>query len=197
MAGTAGYVLVGGRSSRFGSDKAFLEWQGRPLAAWVAEQVKVAAGSITLVGNPEKYRPLGFPGIPDALSNIGPLAGLSAALEHSAAQWNLVVACDMPHMTVDFLEFLLATARSETAADLILPLDRGGRPEPLCAAYSKRCGPAIADAIERGVRKMTSAFANLRARELEFARYAAFDPDGLLFANLNTPSDLAGARAAG
>ncbi len=193
---TAGYVLVGGRSSRFGSDKALIEWQGRPLAAWVAERVKSAAGCVTLVGSPEKYQVLGLPVIADAVLNVGPLAGLSAALEHSSAEWNLVVACDMPHLRADFLGFLLATARAGAGADMILPLDRGGRPEPLCAVYSRRCGPIVSAAIAGGVRKMTAAFTNLRVHELPFAAYAAFDPDGLLFVNLNTPSDLVGACAA-
>src|SRR5262249_19984895 len=119
----------------------------------------------------------------------GPLGGLSAALNDSSAEWNLVVACDMPRLRTDFLEFLLATARA-AAADLVLPLDRDGRPEPLCAVYSKRCAAAVADAIARGVRKMTAAFAKLRVRELSFETYAPYDPQGLLFANLNTPSDI-------
>src|SRR5579884_3354907 len=88
----AGYVLVGGRSSRFGSDKAIFPWQGRPLALRVAEQVLRAAGSVALVGNPEIYKHLGLPVIPDPVSGAGPLAGLAAALGHSPAEWNLGIA---------------------------------------------------------------------------------------------------------
>ncbi|MBI3665769.1 MAG: molybdenum cofactor guanylyltransferase [Acidobacteria bacterium] len=195
-AGTAGYVLVGGHSSRFGADKALAPWQGRPLAAWVAEQVRLAAGSVVLVGSPEKYQALGLPVIADELAGIGPLAGLATALGHSQAQWNLVTACDMPHLTREFLAFLLCKATKE-AVDILLPFDPQGRAEPLCAVYARPCCEAINEALRRGVRKMTEAFTGLRVRELHFAEYAAFDHDGLLLANWNTPADLAGARAAG
>lgn len=193
---TAGYVLVGGRSSRFGSDKVLVPWQGRPLAAQVAEQVRLAAGSVTLVGSPEKYAMLGLPVIDDPVAGFGPLAGLAAALNHSAAEWNIVVACDMPHVTAEFLRHLLRIAAAANP-DVLLPLDRRGRAEPLCAVYSIRCREAIAEALRRGIHKMTDAFAALRVRELPLAEYAPFDPDGRLFANLNTPADLAATRAAG
>lgn len=198
MIASAGYVLVGGRSSRFGSDKALIRWQGRPLAAWVAEQVRSAAGSVVLVGNPERYQGMGLPVIPDPVTEFGPLAGLSAALDHSQVEWNLVVACDMPHLRPDFLRFLLQTASTHAVTtDIVLPLDRAGLPEPLCAVYSLRCRAVISAVVRRGIHKMTDAFAGLRVRYLPFADYAAFDPDGLLFANLNTPADLAEARVAG
>jgi len=188
---TAGYVLVGGRSSRFGADKALALWQGRPLALRVAEEVRAAAGSATLVGSPEKYGSLGLAVIPDPVAETGPLAGLWAALEHTSAEWNLVVACDMPQLRRDFLAYVLKTA--EDSVDLILPLDRQGRPEPLCAVYSRRCRPAIAEAVRGGVRKMTDAFAALRVRQLPFADYARFDPQGTLFTNWNTQAEMASA----
>lgn len=193
---SAGYVLVGGRSSRFGSDKALALWEGKPLAARVAETVRAAAGSAVLVGSPEKYGQLGFAVIDDAVRDFGPLAGILAALEHSSADWNLMVACDMPHLTAEFLRFLLETAAA-SGAELLLPLDRDGRPEPLCAVYASGCRAAISEAVSRGVRKVTEAFAALQVREMPFAGYAAFDRDGLLFANLNTPADLASARTGG
>ena len=162
----------------------------------MADQVREAAGSVTLVGSPARYSELGFPVVGDAVADFGPLAGLLAALEHSAVSWNLVVACDMPHLRPEFLSFLLKTASAEDV-DVLLPLDRQGLAEPLCAVYARRCRDTIAQAVARGVHKMTHAFAGLRVRELPFSEYAAFDPDGLLFANLNTQADLAGAHRAG
>lgn len=181
----AGYVLVGGRSSRFGSDKAVAEWQGGPLCIWVAEQVRAAAGSATLVGNPDKYQSLGLPVIGDGVPGAGPLGGLSSALQHSIAEWNLIVACDMPFLRTDFLQWLLREAAAGPA-DILLPLDRDGRDEPLCAVYSLRCRGPIAAALAQGVRKVTAAFAAMHVRRLPSA---AFDPDGRLFTNWNTPAE--------
>ncbi len=191
-AATAGYVLVGGRSSRLGIDKALLDWGGRPLAARLAERVATAAGSATLVGDPARYGGLGFPVIGDRVAGFGPLAGLESALAHSTAEWNLVIACDLPNLTPEFLGYLL---RRAPGADVLLPVDAAGRDEPLCAVYSNRCHQAVAEAVGRGMHKMTGAFDSLAVRRLAPAEYAAFDPGGRLFANLNTPADLAALRA--
>jgi molybdopterin-guanine dinucleotide biosynthesis protein A len=192
----AGYVLVGGHSSRFGTDKALAEWNGQPLALRVAEHVRAAAGSVTLVGNPEKYRHLGLPTIADPVEGCGPLAGLAAALQHSGADYNLVVACDMPRLRPEFLQFLLRVAEGE-AADVVMPLDREGREEPLCAVYARRCRGPVAAALHCGVRKLTAAFSGLRVRRVPFSEYCDLDPDGTLFANLNTPAEWAAANVHG
>ena len=184
----AGYILVGGKSSRFGRDKALVDIGRRPLVLRVADALAHLTGTVTLVGSPEKYRHLGLRVIPDALADFGPLAGILAALEDSNSAWNLLVACDMPGISSEFLSFLLATAR-ESQADVILPLDTEGRAEPLCAAYSLGSQEAIRQAVERGTHKVTAAFDGLRVRRLMPAEYAGFDPEGRLFANLNSPGD--------
>ena len=195
MAETAGYVLVGGKSSRFGQDKALLEWRGRPLAAHVARTVQSAAGSVTLVGSVEKYHHLGYRVIPDAVTGFGPLAGLLAALDDSTSAWNLVTACDMPCLTPRFLGFLLAEAQ-KSKADMLLPFDHAGMPEPLCAVYALRSRETIRREVERGVHKMTSAFQTLSVRTLQPEQYAKFNPDGKLFTNLNGPEDVDAVRLA-
>jgi molybdopterin-guanine dinucleotide biosynthesis protein A len=107
-----------------------------------------------------------------------------------------VVACDMPHLSVEFLSFLLSAA-SSAQADILLPLDRDGRPEPLCAVYARQCGAVIWSAVRAGVHKITEAFHPLRVKTLPFAHYAVYDRGGRLFANLNTPRDLEAALPAG
>jgi molybdopterin-guanine dinucleotide biosynthesis protein A len=184
---TAGFVLVGGRSSRFGRDKALLDWGGRPLVLHIAEQVREAAGSVTLVGTPERYGHLGLTVLPDrGPPQCGPLGGLLAALDHTTADWNLVVACDMPRLTPDFLAGLLEEAAARDH-DVLLPQDSQGRPEPLCAVYHRRCRAAIEAALSAGVRKMTDAFAAVRVSPLAGL-------DDRVFANLNRPGDLASAE---
>ena len=188
MSGVAGYILVGGKSSRFGRDKALVELGGRPLALRVADALYPVTGEVTLVGSPEKYLHLGLRVIPDPLPDFGPLAGILAALEDSNSAWSLLVACDMPGISSGFLSFLLERAR-ESRADVMLPLDAGGRAEPLCAAYALGSREAIRQAIERGTHKVSDAFDGLRVGRLLPAEYGRFDPDGRLFANLNSPAD--------
>ncbi len=177
----AGFVLVGGRSSRMGRDKALLPFRGRTLAGHVAEAVARAAGTVTLVGDAERYAFLGYPVLPDRMQGAGPLAGIQAALEASEAAWNLVVACDLPGVDAGFLSGLLEAARS-AGADGLLAAGRTGLPEPLCAVYHRRCLPAVAAALERGAFKVTDALAGLDMRIWRV------QDDGRL-ANMNTPQE--------
>lgn len=179
----AGYVLVGGRSSRMGRDKALLPFRGAVLAEAVAGTVERAAGAVTLVGNPEVYARLGFPAIPDLYPGEGPLGGILAALAHSAADWNLMVACDMPGLSVEFLRGLLEAA-ALADRDALVPCGPGGRLEPLCAVYHRRSLESFQRAFGAGIRKVTAAFS-----ELQIASWPV--PETSPFQNVNTPEDWA------
>ncbi len=181
--GRAGFVLVGGKSARMGRDKALLPYGGATLAEHIAAQVKAASGSATLVGNPELYRALPYPLIPDVHPGSGPLGGVEAALRSSTARWNLIVACDMPSLTVEFLASLLANAET-CGGECLVPVSPAGRPEPLCAVWDRGCLDTVARALGRGVRKMAEALEGVRAVYQPIGEQAWFE-------NLNTPEDLA------
>jgi molybdopterin-guanine dinucleotide biosynthesis protein A len=179
----AGYVLVGGRSSRMGRDKALLPFRGGPLAQSVARAVEMAAGSATLVGHPHRYRHLGFPAIPDRYPGQGPLGGILTALKHTSASWNLLAACDMPGLSAEFLRRLLETAEHSGAAAL-LPAGPSGRAEPLCAVYHRRILPALETAFGNGVRHAAAALQAAGAAVLPV-------PEVAVFQNVNTPREWA------
>jgi len=180
---TAGWVLIGGRSSRMGVDKALLSIEGQPLALRVAGEVARVCGSASLVGDPEKYRALGLPIVPDEFHGLGPLAGIEAALRVTAADWNLIVACDMPALDPSLLGKLFEACLAGGNADGALPAYADGRVEPLCGVYHRRCHPSIRAALEAGVRKVTDSLGTLEIRYVGVASDAPF-------ANLNTPEDL-------
>jgi molybdopterin-guanine dinucleotide biosynthesis protein A len=164
-----------------GRDKALLEIEGARLVCRVAERVAAAAGSATLVGDPAKYGGLGYPVCPDIFTGCGPLAGVHAALAASAADWNLVVACDMPEVEAAFLTELLEQGE-RSGVDCILPAGASGRPEPLCGVYHRRALPAIRQALESGTRKVLDGLAGLR---VEVVPVSGQGP----FRNINTPGD--------
>ena len=183
MDARAGFVLVGGESSRMGQDKARLPFHGATLVEHVASAVAEAAGSVTLVGAPDRYQSLGFPILPDSRPGAGPLAGIYTALGASTAAWNLIAACDMPVISAPFLQSLLAAAES-SGADCLIPSGPSGLPEPLCAVYHARCRAAIEAALDRGVRKVTDG--------LDGLRIAAWSvPESHWFRNVNTPEEWA------
>lgn len=189
-----GFVLTGGRSSRMGQDKALLPFGDRPLAIWMAELVRRVCGDVSLVGSQAKYSGLGFPVIEDVFPDKGPLAGIHAALAHSDAPFSLVVGCDMPYLSPDFLDRLLEIAL-EADADAVIPESEPFGYEPLCAVYTPNCLPRIEEALQNGERKISRIFPQLRIRPVICWEWQAFDRLGKLFRNLNTPKDYEQARA--
>ena len=174
----AGFVLVGGASSRMGANKAFLTLHDRPMALHVAEMVADVAGNVTLIGPPAVYGHLGLLVVPDQRSGCGPLAGIETALGLTTADFNLIVACDLPGLSAQLLKVIFEAAEAHPDADVTMPAG----PEPLCAVYRSRALTAIRDALDQGTRKITDAFAKLRLQVLPIA-------DIRPFANINTPDD--------
>ena len=161
--GRAGFVLVGGLSSRMGRDKALLPFGETTLVEHVARQVAEAAGSVTLVGRPERYRHLRFSLIPDEFADGGPLGGIHAALAAASAEWNLVIACDMPAVTGPFLRELLDEAET-SGCECLAARSPGGLPEPLCAVYNLACRDSLAAWLASGRRKASDWLATRRVR---------------------------------
>ena len=188
-----GFVLAGGKSRRMGQDKALLPFGGRPLALRAAELVRQVCGDATLVGGARKYAAFGFPAIEDAFPDRGPLGGIHAALQHSDARFTLIVGCDMPYLTPDFLEFLLRVAQ-ETEADAVVPESEAFGYEPLCAVYARSCLAPIERGLQENRCKISQVFGQLRLRRIPPAEWKPYDPDGRLFQNLNTLEDYERAR---
>lgn len=164
-----------------GRDKALLPYRGVTLAAHIASIVQQVAGSATLVGNPDLYGHLGIPMIADLYPGEGPLGGLITVLKNSQADWNLVLACDLPSLTVPFLESLLADCEDCTG-DCLVPVSPGGRLEPMCAVYHSRSRASLEAIFNSGVRKMQTALAELRTvhHPVDEAQW---------FQNMNTPEE--------
>lgn len=175
-------MLVGGRSSRMGRDKALLPYRGTTLAQWVARETVRAAGSAFLIGDPERYRNLGYPVVPDCWPGEGPLSGILTALRHSIAPWNLIVACDMPGLTSAFLRGLLEAA--ERNGTTTLPVGPSGNLEPLCGVWRRDSLAAVEAAFTAGVRKVAEALNGIAPALYPVAEVRHFQ-------NVNTPEDFA------
>jgi molybdopterin-guanine dinucleotide biosynthesis protein A len=170
-----------------GRDKALLPFRGGALAQAVARVAVEAAGSVNLIGDPDRYGALGYPVIADLYPGEGPLGGILTALRHSAADWNLIVACDMPQLDVEMLRGLIRIA-TRGGADSLLPVSPDGRPEPLCAVYHRRCLGPFEEAFAGGVRKVTAALETVRTMRLPMTEVSYFQ-------NVNTPEEWVGHAA--
>jgi molybdenum cofactor guanylyltransferase len=175
----AGFVLVGGNSSRMGRDKAFLSWRSRFMVQHVADQVASCVGNVALIGHPERYRALGIDCFADLRPGLGPLAGVEAALESQRGGLNLIVGCDMPDLETACLFKLLERAEMNNA-QCVAARDENGLIHPLCAVYSSSCLPAIRGALDAGRLKLLDVLEQLGAITLEI---------GQQISNLNTPEE--------
>src|SRR2546423_14435993 len=133
------FVLAGGKSTRMGRDKAFLEFKGRILLARALELAAGVADDVRIVGGPRKFAAFGRV-IEDIYRERGPLGGIHAALKSSSTRLNLMLAVDLPFVQPEFLKYLISVAR-ETKAMVAVPRAGDGL-QPLCAVYPQKIAPA-------------------------------------------------------
>ena len=181
-----GFVLAGGRSSRMGTDKAFLELNGRTLLERAISLIKSVCSEVAIVGHPEKFS--GYDRvIEDIYPGRGPLAGIHAALSHSSAELNLILAVDLPFVSAELLNFLFACAENSEAVVAVPHTARGF--QPLCAVYRPPFSAAAEQALKAGNNKIDAVFDGLTLRVIEESELFAAGFSENSFANLNTPED--------
>ncbi len=157
------YILAGGRSSRFGSDKARAQLEGRPLIGHVASLLSPIASSITVVADvPDKYADLGLATIADPVVGLGPMGGLSAALldlaHRAAGRWLLLTSCDQPIGYPHWLKALL-DARADGRDAVAF---HGDKWQPMPALYAADCLDAVLahrDSPDRSMQRLLNAIA--------------------------------------
>jgi molybdopterin-guanine dinucleotide biosynthesis protein A len=142
------YILGGGRSERFGSDKALARWLDRPLILHVADALRDRAETLTVVAErPDKYAELGLRTIADSGRRRGPLDGLAVALADLAegeGQWLLLCACDQVGLKAPWVDRLLAGRTSRARAVAF----RGARWHPLFALYHRELSRVVLQQLE-------------------------------------------------
>lgn len=188
-------ILAGGLARRLGGqDKSALIVDGVRLLDRQLATLRPLTDTILLVGAPGTVPP-DCRVVEDLRPGTGALGALYTALQRSPTPRLLVLAADMPFVTRSFLAYLAAV---DVHAPAVVPVS-GGRWHPLCAMYARTAADSLAAALDRGDRVVRDAVAALDPRLLTETELAPFDPDGRLFANLNTPDDLArwGASPAG
>jgi molybdopterin-guanine dinucleotide biosynthesis protein A len=149
------------------------------------------ASHVFVVGSDsEAWAARGLDVVPDEIPGAGALGGIYTAIVRSPCDRTLVIACDMPFLSAPFLRRL---AEDDTAG-AVMPRSARGY-EPLCAIYTRACATDIRARIERGALKASVPPANVRVAEIGPETISAFDPDGRLFLNVNTPHDYERAKA--
>lgn len=188
--GVALAIQAGGRSQRMGMDKAFLPFGDGTLLEWVCDRLAPAFPHAFIVANDAvRFRSFGLPVITDAVGQAGPAVGIYSAVLASPVERVLCVACDMPFVSARLLHCL---AEGAAGFDVFLPR-HGGLVEPLCAVYARSTLAAFEALFAVGERRIGRIFPHLSVGHLEMDG-GAFGVPRRLFANVNTPEELATAR---
>ncbi len=189
-----GLVLAGGLASRLGGDKAMRLVNGQTLLAHalailspLCEALGVSTGTRTLP------LPPAVQAVPDLEPFVmqGPLSGLYAGLKAAStagAETMLVLACDLPHVSMPLLQCLL----NELHGNDVVFCEHAGLPEPLvCALRVQPMLKAVESSLAAGSLRVVPLWKNSRCRLLHDSDLAEFAPLEKTFANINTPEDLA------
>jgi molybdopterin-guanine dinucleotide biosynthesis protein A len=185
--GVTAFVLAGGKSSRMGSDKAFLRLGDETLLSRALKLVGAVVSEVCIVGDAKKFAVFGQV-VEDVYRERGPLGGIHAALSGSTTELNLMLAVDLPFVTQKLLQYLLSRAL-ESGAMVTVPRTGSGF-QPLCAVYRRGFAEVAEQSLLEGKNKIDSLFAGVGScviGEKELVR-AGFSAE--MFRNLNTPEEL-------
>ncbi len=176
------YILAGGRSTRFGSDKARAATGGVSLVVRLAELLKPVAQSITVIAaRSGAYDDLGLKTIGDVIPDKGPIGGLVTAFEDFAREgWVFVTACDWVGVRPQWIDRLW-DKRHETVQAVVLRTDRR---EPLFTLYHS----SIAEIAHAQIRDGALAMHELLDRAVVVEVTAP--PEWSRVTNVNHPSEL-------
>lgn len=178
-----GIVLAGGENRRMGTDKAFLEFAGKPIIEHILDALgKACSGVIIVTNSPERYASFDALVISDTLDQRGPLTGIYSGLFRSDEDYNFVTACDMPYLNAGLVAYM-----GEQAKGFEITLPRINELiEPLHAVYHRGLLPRIESRLHEDRRDIRGLFEDASIRYITEEEIGRFDPEKRSFRNLNT-----------
>jgi molybdopterin-guanine dinucleotide biosynthesis protein A len=179
------FILAGGASSRMGTDKSQLLIDQESFTQHIAKTLFKITNSVTVVGRNETVSHL--PVAMDVYPNWGALGGLHGALNACRKEWAIIVACDLPFVTMELFERL---TKERAGYDAVVPIQPDQRPQPLCAIYRVRsCLEQATALIEMGKRRPLDLLEAVNTRRVSFSELEDLPEAQNFFLNINTPAD--------
>jgi molybdopterin-guanine dinucleotide biosynthesis protein A len=178
-----GYILAGGKSSRMGTDKGLLLFEGKAMIQYVIDQMQPIFDNLVIVSNNPEYKKFGLEVIPDLIKDIGPAAGIYTALKNSKTKLNFMVSCDMPFITKEAIAFII----ENTNDSQIVLLENQQKLEPLFGIYSKDCEQIWLQLIEQKIIKLQKMVSYFKLKTIPVENNEIFKES--FFKNINTKED--------
>jgi molybdopterin-guanine dinucleotide biosynthesis protein A len=182
-----GIILSGGKSSRMGENKAFIEIEGTPIIYRIHSLFEKLFKEIIIVTDQiERFSNINAKIYSDLFPNKGVLAGIYTGLFFSNFQYAFCAACDMPFLKESVIRFLM---KKTGGYEVVVPKTKDGL-QPLHAIYSKNCLEPIKKIIEQNKFKILDLYPMVRVKIIMEREFSDLDPMNESFININTPEDL-------
>ena len=188
-----GFVLAGGKSSRMGKDKAWLEINGKTFLENAVDVLRPACSSIKIVLNQSQHHfiekiPDDIPHIFDIYENRGALGGIHAALTDCETELAIILAVDLPFVSRQAIEKLGEVALDSKDFSVIVPRQIDGRLQPLCAIYRVQdCLPKLEELLDGNDSASVRDF--LKSIIVRIIKQSCLSDDRNLFLNVNNQSE--------
>lgn len=190
----SGVVLAGGKSLRFGKDKALVQFEGKPLVKWVMEVIDEVVDEVilSLSSDAEVSKYLYAVGdnikiVKDAKSDLGPISGLLSSFREAKGEYVAVAPCDSPFIMAELYKLLFEKADGHDGA---VPYINNFW-EPLHAVYRRETLMfALEKALSQGKNRPTDAYPYLDIEKVMHKEVEIVDAKNLSFVNINTRKEL-------
>ncbi|HEX3459344.1 MAG TPA: molybdenum cofactor guanylyltransferase [Acidimicrobiales bacterium] len=184
MTPVAGLLLSGGASRRMGHDKASIRVAGESSAHRAARLLGSVANPVWEVGPSHCH----LPHVREDPAGSGPVSAVAAGWTALSAAGHrgpvLVLACDLPLMTRELLEWLAGHPVDRTVIPMV-----GGRPQPVCARWSGPDLDRLVQLQQSGYRSFKPMYETFDIVFVEPDDWKSVGPSRLL-ADTDTPDDL-------
>ena len=182
-----GVILAGGKSSRYGANKALAKTNGIPFIEIVIKVMGSLFKDLVLITNtPDEYAYLEISMYEDLIKGLGPIGGIYTALNSITNDAGFFVACDMPSLNPGLIRHMVGIRDD---FDVVVP-EISGKMESLHALYTKRCLPAVRKLIDLREYQVIRFFPGVSVRHVKENEIRRFDPELKSFFNVNRPEEL-------
>ena len=182
-------ILAGGKSSRMGFDKQFLQIDNIRIMDNLILKLEKEFDEIIIVTNkPEEYIDYKYKILKDIIVGKGPLSGIHVGLKESSSDYAFVVACDMPNINLDYIQYMKNLMGNKDYDGCVTCLD--GFIEPFHGFYSKSIIDEIESYLENNIRSVTKLIKNLNFHKIKEEDGRKFSPNWDMFLNLNNQEDI-------
>lgn len=184
-------ILAGGKSSRFGTDKALYKLDQKPMLINLIEKLRPNFKKIYVVGNTiknhENMEDIIF--LKDEIPDKGPLGGLYTGLKKSDSKYNYLQACDMPFVCDDYLKYMKKSIIEDKGYEAYIP-EKDNYLEPFVGIYKKGIETEILKLINLDKLNFDYLFEKINIKCIKEKEIEIIADPQRIFFNINKKEDL-------